>query len=335
MKNNHYYRPLCIECISPDYFPSVALYIRSGGNFVLYKPHDRPFSDDDRTRLRRNFVEFLYVRTGDMEGITEYLENGLGDFIGRDDISAGAKGQILYQTTANYVRDIFEEPDKTFNLSRCRSMIKHLMRYVATSEDALLALGSLIGHNSYLLVHSVQVTALAMLFHEDVYQLPPHEMIDVGVGSLIHDLGMIFISNSILDSSDALSQIEYYKLKQHARKGYDYLQSSGAFSEIALSIVRHHHERYDGNGYPGMLRGDAIPRSAQVVAICDTYCSLTTERESRPATPKAQALKLMTTESPGCFNPELLARFVEIVSDRADTKEITLSPRRATGGASR
>lgn len=126
---------------------------------------------------------------------------------------------------------------------------------------------------------------------------------------------MIFISGEIVDKPDALSDVEYYKVKQHTQKGYEFLKQTGQFNEVALTIVRHHHERYDGNGYPTGIRGDAIPRSAQLSAICDVYSALVTDRVYRKASSHADAFKLMREESKGgSFNEELFKRFEEIMN---------------------
>ena len=120
--NDRFWRPISIDCIDPALFPDVALYIKSSGNYVLYKTEDRKFSEDDRRRLERNFTDFIYVRTGDLEDINEYMENNLGDILARDDINSVAKGRILYQTSANYVIDVFESPELVANLGRSRDL---------------------------------------------------------------------------------------------------------------------------------------------------------------------------------------------------------------------
>lgn len=313
-RSSRYYRPICMDCITPHYFPKVALFIRSGSNFVLYKPHDREFTETDQTRLKRTRLDTLYVRAGDMEEINDYLEENLEGMLTRDDIGNRAKGEILYQTSINYLNDVFEAPEKSFNLVRCRNLVRNLMRFVAAREAILESLNSVIGRNHELFVHSVQVAVLTLLVHDEVYKLQPHEVVDVGVGALLHDIGMIFIAGDLLDNDTALSQVEYHKLKQHPQKGYEYLRSCGAFSEISLSVVRHHHERQDGRGFPTGIRGDDIPRSAQVAAICDVYCTLTTGRESRPATPPDLALKTMREEAKGAFDGELFERFAALVA---------------------
>jgi len=309
-----YYRAIGIECIDPECFPDVALFIKSGDNFVLYKPHDRKFTSDDHLRLKRNNMEFLFVRSGDNEVISEFVENSLPQILSRKDLSSYTKGKILYQSSVNYVTEIFEAPENSFNLERCQNLVGQIMQYVTFDRDALKSLQSIMSHNFYIYTHSVQVTALSLLMHAEIFQLSRDELLDVGIGSLLHDFGMIFVSNEILNKPDALSDIEYYKVKQHAEKGYAFLKDVGKFSDISLTIVRHHHEKFDGNGYPLMLRGNAIPRSAQVTAICDVFSAVTTDRAYRNrVTSTDKALQLMRKESQGAFNGELLQRFEEII----------------------
>jgi len=160
-----------------------------------------------------------------------------------------------------------------------------------------------------------------LLVHEKLFDLAPDEMIDVGLGSLIHDYGMTFITSEILEKNDALSDIEYWKVKQHTQKGYEYLKRSGNYSEIVLNIVRYHHERYDGNGYPTGIKGDDIPRSGQVAAVCDVYSALIMDRPQRKANSHTDAIKIMRDETKnGGFKLELFNHFVEIINDRTFTQ---------------
>ncbi len=313
--NDRFWRPISIDCINPEGFPDVALYLRGNDNYVLYKDEERKFTGDDRRRLQRNFTEFLYVRTGDLEEINRYLEDNLANLLARDDLNSLAKGRILYQTSVNYVIDVFESPEIAANMSRSRNLILHMMNYLTTDTNALESLQSIVGHNFYLYAHSVQVTALNLLLHEKLFNVAPDEMIDVGVGSILHDFGMIFITDKVLDKPDALSDVEYYKVKQHAQKGYEFLKRNGLKSEVALTVIRYHHERYDGNGYPTGIKGDDIPRSAQLTGICDVYSALITDRTYRKACSHADALKTMHEEAKaGAFNSDLFNRFAEIMT---------------------
>lgn len=305
-----------MDSISPHCFPSVALYLKSSGNYVLYKTPERMLTAADFSRFERSFTEFLYVRSGDMEIVNDFMERNLTELLSNEELSGAAKGKLLYQVAVNSVIDMFESPETSDNLNRCRQTTEHILRYVASDPHALKPLKSIVDNNFYFFAHAVQVTALALLVHEKLFSIDADEAIDVGIGCLIHDYGMTFISSEVLEKDYALTENEYYKVKQHTQKGYEYLKRSGNYSEVVLNIVRFHHERYDGNGYPAALKGDDIPRSAQVTGICDVFSALIMNRAHRKASSHNEAIKLMREEAEnGAFKKELFDSFVAIANE--------------------
>lgn len=320
MNKDRYWRAISVDSITAEYFPNVALFLKTSGNYVLYKDPDRMLTQEDFTRLERTYTDFLYVRSGDMEVLNEFIESRIAGMLARNDLSSIDKGRVLYQTSVNCVIDMFESPETTGNILRCRNLVQNLMQYVASDSHVLESLKTVVDNNFYIFTHSVQVATLSLLIHEKLFDLAPDEMIDVGIGSLLHDYGMTFITNEVLEKNDALSDIEYWKVKQHTREGYDYLRQCGKYGEIVLNIVRYHHERYDGNGYPTGIKGDNIPRSGQVAAICDVYSALIMDRPQRKANSHTDAIKIMLDEAKsGAFNVELFTKFVEIISETSTT----------------
>jgi len=318
--NDNYWRAISIECIDPDTFPSVPLYIKSNGNYVLYKDAERKFTRADHDRLERTQTEFVYLRTGDMQEICSYLESSLKGQLHREDLDSRQKGAILYQSSINFIIDALEEPENVANLQRCQELVRNMMDFLSHDHKALSAVSSVIHHNFYIFAHSVQMAALNLMAHESLLHSSAEEMVDIGVASLLHDYGMVFISNEILQNPSPLSDVEYYKIKQHAQKGYEFLKDTGAFSELTLNIVRYHHERFDGDGYPVGLKGDRIPVSAQLAALCDSYSAMTLDKVYRKAAGHEEAVKAMRLESGKAFQPELLNRFIELLNDWRDAR---------------
>lgn len=313
--SDHYWRPISIDSIVPG-FPDVALYMKSGNNYVLYKNEDMKFTDRDRKRLLSNHTEFLYLRRGDMEQVSSFLESSLGDILAREDLDARAKGRMLYQSSVNCVIDMFEQPETSLNAQRCRQLVEHAMQFVAGNRNALASLRSLTSHNYKIYVHSVQMMALNLLAHEKLFDLSADEMVDVGIGSMLHDFGIIFIVDEITSKPDAVSKIENYKLKQHTQQGFEFLEKMGTFSEVVLNIVRFHHERFDGNGYPAALKGNDIPRSAQLSALCNSYSSLLLGRQKSAGLAHENAVKKLREEGRGgAFNVELQEQFIGLLGN--------------------
>jgi putative two-component system response regulator len=132
----------------------------------------------------------------------------------------------------------------------------------------------------------------------------------------LHDLGKVGVPDHILLKPGKLTPEEYLSIQRHTVLAAEMLQkvarrnqSAVAFLQMAIDIARHHHERYDGTGYPDRLLGDTIPLSARILALADVYDALRSPRCYKPALSHAEALKLMLAESGRQFDPALLAVF--------------------------
>lgn len=109
-----------------------------------------------------------------------------------------------------------------------------------------------------------------------------HDIVDrVGIGAALHDVGKLDVPLAILQKPCALTDIEFEKIKEHPMCGWERLRSLGIDDEIALNLVRHHHERFDGLGYPDKLIGDGIPLGARYFAVVDSFDALTSVRPYR------------------------------------------------------
>ena len=144
------------------------------------------------------------------------------------------------------------------------------------------------------------------------------EKIDVIVSaSSLHDIGKIAIPDSILLKPARLTKDEYEYMKSHTTRGCDVLNNvenvwDEAYSKASYDICRHHHERYDGKGYPDGLAGDAIPISAQLVGLADAYDALVSERVYKSAYSEDEAFRMIVSGECGVFSPKLLECFRKV-----------------------
>jgi HD-GYP domain-containing protein (c-di-GMP phosphodiesterase class II) len=307
------YVPISLESIEPIIFPDVALYIKTGGNYVLYKSHGRDFSGHDHERLSSNGIQFVFVSNYDMDVITTHMEANAERLLKSDILTSRAKGKMIYQTSINFVDDIFNNPEKSTDLPRTKRLVENLMLYLSDNVDAIDSLETVMSHNYYTFVHSLQVTSLTLLMHSEAFQLSRDEMLDVGSGAILHDFGKIFVPQEILNKSGKLSEAEIEVLKRHPEEGYAFLLNKRALSPVALNIVRLHHERNNGSGYPLGLENRDIPRSAQVTGVADIYCTLTTDNHGNKTMAPHIAVQIMRNQMKGLFAPHLLDTLEKLV----------------------
>ncbi len=133
--------------------------------------------------------------------------------------------------------------------------------------------------------------------------------------SLLHDVGKLGISERILLKPASLSDEERSVIQLHPRIGYQLVRQVPALQSIAPAVL-HHHERFDGDGYPGRLRGEAIPLEARIIAIADTFSAMTSDRPYSAACTSEEACLEIERCAGGQFDPQVAAMFVEEVRRR-------------------
>lgn len=134
----------------------------------------------------------------------------------------------------------------------------------------------------------------------------------VELAALLHDIGKIGTPESILNKPGKLKPEEIDKIREHPAKGAEILSNIEEFSEI-VKWIRHHHEWYDGKGYPDEISAKSIPLEARIITIADAYDAMTTDRPYRKGMPPTEAIKIMEEFNRSQFDPEILKEFRRII----------------------
>lgn len=143
------------------------------------------------------------------------------------------------------------------------------------------------------------------------------EINNISLASIMHDVGKITIPDAVLTKPGRLTPDEYEIMKSHTVKGVTILESipqlrNSEIYDYACDIARHHHERWNGRGYPDGLCGDEISPWAQVVSLADVYDALSCKRVYKASFPRAQVIEMIRTDQCGVFNPSLLDSFFSV-----------------------
>lgn len=154
--------------------------------------------------------------------------------------------------------------------------------------------------------HSLRVSTLARMIAED-YGLRPRTAIDVETAALLHDIGKIDALYAEIISKDAeLTSEEVAVIRTHATKGADLLQTLTSLEREVIVGVRHHHERYDGRGYPDGLSGKDIPLAARIIMVCDSIDAMLSDRPYRAALPISKVRSELKRCAGSQFDPDLV-----------------------------
>lgn len=160
--------------------------------------------------------------------------------------------------------------------------------------------------------HNYRVTLYAVALAEAI-GLPRGEIADLVTGAFLHDIGKIGIPDSILLKPGKLTDDEFQIMKTHALLGVD-IVADNPWLTGAAQTIRHHHERYDGTGYPDKLVAEEIPRIARIFAVVDVFDALTSERPYKIPMALAEALEIIERDSGRHFDPMVVTKFNEIAA---------------------
>jgi len=164
--------------------------------------------------------------------------------------------------------------------------------------------------------HATKVADYAMVMAQELH-LPLHQMEPLRQAALLHDIGKIAISENVLNKRGKLTSEEYEYVKRHAEIGAAFLETSHGLRHLA-AFVRHHHERWDGLGYPSCLQGEAIPFESRILGICDAVEVMASDRPYRKACSLSEIIAELKRASGVQFDPKLAEIFVAILEREGD-----------------
>lgn len=143
---------------------------------------------------------------------------------------------------------------------------------------------------------------------------PPKERNELQIASYLHDIGKIGISNRFINKKGSLSPTDWAMIKQHTKKSIELLIPLNLPRTI-LTYIQHHHERYDGTGYPDGLSGEQIPLGARIIAISDSYDSMTSDRPYRKPLSNGEAKNELVKNAGKQFDPKLVSVFLDVLRE--------------------
>lgn len=308
------YYPVELDYLKIDSICEKDLFLLVGSKHVLYRNADIPFTVADRDRLIANKQQLLYIQCDSERGYHKFLEKNLSTIIEKKSIPVEKKATVLYQCACSLVEEVFEEPRSGENIQRSEDMVQNSIRFLQTGTDAFLKLISLSSHDYYTFTHSVNVMAFSMALAEELEIKSEKELLEIGLGAILHDVGKSRIQLKILNKPGALDPAEWGEMRKHPQHGHDLVSDSPHVGEVPADIILHHHEKLNGTGYPDRLCGNRIGIPAQIVGICDIYDALTTSRTYRAARKPFNSFQIMQVEMHDQVNQDYVRKLIQFLN---------------------
>lgn len=198
---------------------------------------------------------------------------------------------------------------RTVDAQTCLPLVEEISNSVQRNAGALVSLARLKSRDDYSYMHSVAVCAMMVSLARQS-GMGEDDCREAGLAGLMHDIGKAMVPLEVLNKPGKLSDEEFALVRLHPEQGYGLLLGGQGVLESTLDVVLHHHEKFDGSGYPHRLAGDKISQLARMGAICDVYDAITSNRPYKAGWDPAESIARMASWK-GHFDPMLFAAFVQ------------------------
>jgi HD-GYP domain-containing protein (c-di-GMP phosphodiesterase class II) len=272
-----------------------------------------------------------------------YVDDALGAGIR---VSQALSEQTREKATKALVRSFADVPSlvaqggalSEATVDQLAAVAEMISRDLADADDAVLALSDLAAADQYTLQHSIDVTALGLLIARHHFRSHGHpaplgkrrydqidrQLTKLGVGLLLHDIGKLSIPAAIRNKPGSLDADEQALMRTHPMVGIELLPGD-MVGPLAKSVVRSHHERWDGSGYPHQLSGLDIPEFARIAAVADAFDAITSERPYAVARPPHVGVRTVIENAGTQFDPAIVDTFRKVVAPYPPGCEIVLA----------
>lgn len=256
--------------------------------------------------LRPHVVRIMLTADADADALVAAINRGQVYRCAAKPWDDGELGLTVARALRHYevTRSRHEAEETNKRLARrLRAMTRGVVRAIADTIEA---------KDRYVYGHARRVSGYATAIGRRM-RLGIYELEQLGLAALLHDVGKISTPDSILLKPAALSEEERCVVRLHSERGARLLAAVPEMEEVA-SAVRHHHENYDGTGYPEGLAGDQIPLASRVIHVADAYDAMTSPRPFRDALDHAQAVRALANGAGTQFDPEVVSAFCGLES---------------------
>lgn len=253
----------------------------------------------------------MVARSSDAEAAVQALQDGALDYVVKPATSVELEQRI--SRSLERQRLLLQHREYQRSLEQC--VVQRTRELQQTYEQVLSSLGEAVAaRHCETQSHTQRVTELSLRLAR-VLGLRGQALTGVEWGAALHDVGKIGIPDSILLKPSSLTDAEWETMKRHCEIGHQMLRGF-EFLRDALAVVLHHHEHYDGSGYPFGLSGETIPFSARIFAVVDAYDAMTSDRPYRPPLDPEEARHELVRCAARQFDPDVVDAFLAMQESR-------------------
>lgn len=247
---------------------------------------------DGNSKVRLREIETLFIADDEYEKYKFYAQKHLQSIANSPDISFSEKASIVYEKASEVMDELFRNPDALGNMQKSQAIVDGFVSLALQNETTLSSIMKIAAHDYYTHTHSINVSIYSLSLAKFI-GLKDKDLEDMGMSSMLHDLGKSRVDWEIINKNGKLSDAEFEQMKKHPGSGYEIAVEMGITDKRILAGIRSHHEKLDGKGYPDGLNDKQISLFPRIIAVCDVFDALTTKRSYKDAMTSFEAIKIM------------------------------------------
>jgi len=307
--------PVAVRTLLPSTEVQFDLYILhgEGGQPRLFRHRDYPLSQEDLDKLLERGIHTLYVSYGDTKSYSDYL---LARVMEDENIPPAKRYEVLREAARAVLTAALASKNVDRVVGATGDVSGQMVGTICSSNAVLFDIFQVMAHDYGTFAHMMNSATYAVLLAYAFGISGERELIEIGQGALLHDVGKLDISQKILAKRDKLSQDETQIIKQHPASGFRKLAPRTDVSWGQLMMVYQHHERCDGRGYPAGLLRSEIHEWARLCAIADVFDALTNDRSYRNAAALDDVLQYFDAQAGKGFDEEMIRCLIAAVKRR-------------------
>jgi len=289
------------------------IYIkRGGGKYTKLFPMGEAI---DKTRLdeyeQSKGIDFLYILESDNAKYSEFIEKWIGKaFSNVKELSNKELNNVLNDIVDIAIIEIHANSNvDEKSLNYADKAVHGCIQMLNQSPNSMIKVAQLVSKHPYVMKHSMTTSIFALLLAKADGMKGERNLFNVGLGALIHDIGMSRISFDI-EEREELEAEEWKEVKTHPELGVRLIDGIQGIPREVKLIIMQHHEQPNGSGYPNGIYGSEIYYPAKIVSIADSFSSLISKRPFRDPYTAREALQIMRDDV-GKFDPDLVEKFAQ------------------------
>lgn len=256
----------------------------------------------------------IFVRQDDAAPLSGYFQRNASSLVKSPNTSLSKKALAIRELASVHVRTIFIEDLTPQAIEMAAKKVSEMLDWVVEDTGLLQAMVNLMAGDYSIYTHCTNVCVMAMAFGHYLGS-EGARLKALGMGGLLHDLGMSRLPQGLVQKDSELSEEEMAVVRRHPQEGYKLLQQVSSVPYDVLMIVRHHHENADGSGYPDRLKLRRTPFPARVVKICDAYDAMTSTSPRQKALPAIDAAKALMEAMITQYGADITPKFIRFLAN--------------------